>query len=86
MEAHKYNNAYNALVGNQASSDFDEALATCNWLPSVLDNGILSLNASVMEDIIENDEEQVNKYHKEGCKGFTPNTTHTNIQLDMSRI
>ena len=27
-EAHKNNVTYNALVGNQASSDFDEALAT----------------------------------------------------------
>ena len=76
MEAHKYNDAYNALVGNQASSDFDEALATCNWLPSVLDNGFCSLNASVNEDILENGKEQVNKDHEECSKGSLQ-TCHT---------
>ena len=86
MEAHKYNDAYNALVGNQASSDFDEALATCNWLPSVLDSLVSSLNTSVMEDNVDNDMENVTKDHEERSKGFTPSMPHTNVQLDMSRI
>ena len=73
-------------MGSQTGSDLDEALATCNRLPSELDNWVLSLNTSVMEDTIENDDDQGNKDHEERCKGFTPNTTHTNIQLDMSRI
>ena len=73
-------------MGNLASSDFDEALATCNWLPSVLDNGILSLNASVMEDNVENDVENVTNNHEECFKGSTSNMPHTNVQLDMSRI
>ena len=63
-------------MGVKAAADLVEALATCNWLPSVLDNGILSLNASVMEDIIENDEEQVNKDHEECSKGSLQ-TCHT---------
>ena len=63
-------------MGVQAAADLVEALATCNWLPSVLDNGILSLNASVMEDIIENGKEQVNKDHEECSKGSLQ-TCHT---------
>ena len=55
---------------------FDEALATCNWLPSVLDNGFCSLNASVNEDILENGKEQVNKDHEECSKGSLQ-TCHT---------
>ena len=73
-------------MGNQASSDLVEALATCNNLPSVLDNWVSSLNTSVMEDTIENDKEIVTKDHEERSKGFTPNMPHTNVQLDMSRI
>ena len=41
IEAHEKNVTYNALVGNQASCDLDEALAACNRLPSVLDNWFL---------------------------------------------
>ena len=44
-------------MGSQTGSDLDEALATCNRLPSELDNWVLSLNTSVMEDTIENDNE-----------------------------
>ena len=73
-------------MGSQTGSDLDEALATCNRLPSELDNWVLSLNTSVMEDTIENDNEIVTKYHEECSKGFTPNMPHTNVQLDMSRI
>ena len=67
-------------------TDLDEALATCNRLPSELDNWVLSLNTSVMEDNIENDLENVTKDHEERSKGFTPNMPHTNVQLDISRI
>ena len=73
-------------MGSQTGSDLDEALATCNRLPSELDNWVLSLNTSVMEDTIENDNEIVTKDHEECSKGFTPNMPHTNVQLDMSRI
>ena len=55
-------------MGSQAGSDLDEALATCNRLPSVLDNGFLSLNTSVMEDILENDKEIVTNDHEECSK------------------
>ena len=45
---------------------------------SVLDNLVLSLNASVMEDNIENDKENVTKYHEECFKEFTPIMPQTN--------
>ena len=52
--------------------------ATCAESSSVLDNLILSLNASVMEDNIENDKENVTKDHEECFKEFTPNMPQTN--------
>ena len=73
-------------MGNLASSDLVEALATCNNLPSVLDNWVSSLNTSVMEDNIENDVENVTNNHEERFKGSTPHMPHTNFQLDTSRI
>ena len=73
-------------MGNQASSDLVEALATCNSLPSVLDSLVSSLNTSVMEDNVDNDMENVTKDNEERSKGFTPSMPHTNVQLDMSRI
>ena len=76
MEAHKNNDAYNALVGNQASSDFDEAIATCNWLPSVLDNGFCSLNASVNEDILENGRNKSMKITKNAQRVHSKHATH----------
>ena len=73
-------------MGSQTGSDLDEALATCNRLPSELDNWVLSLNTSVMEDNVDNDMENVTKDNEERSKGFTPSMPHTNVQLDMSRI
>ena len=73
-------------MGSQTGSDLDEALATCNRLPSELDNWVLSLNTSVMEDNVDNDMENVTKDHEERSKGFTPSMPHTNVQLDMSGI
>ena len=69
---------YNALVGSQAGADLVEAHATCNESSSVLDNWFFSLNASVMEDNIENDKENVTKDHEECFKEFTPNMPQTN--------
>ena len=68
-------------MGSQTGSDLDEALATCNRLPSELDNWVLSLNTSVMEDNVENDVENVTNNHEERFKGSTPNMPHTNFQL-----
>ena len=69
---------YNALVGSQAGADLVEAHATCDESSSVLDNWFFSLNASVMEDNIENDKENVTKDHEECFKEFTPNMPQTN--------
>ena len=52
--------------------------ATCAESSSVLDNFVLSLNTSGMEDNIENDMENVTKDHEECFKEFTPNMPQTN--------
>ena len=52
--------------------------ATCAESSSVLDNLVLSLNTSGMEDNIENDKENVTKDHEECFKEFTPNMLQTN--------
>ena len=52
--------------------------ATCAESSSVLDNLVLSLNTSGMEDNIENDMENVTKDHEEGSKEFTPIMPQTN--------
>ena len=59
-------------MGSQAGADLDEAHATCDESSSVLDNWFFSLNASAMEDNIENDKENVTKDHEECFNEFTP--------------